>query len=910
MRADQQNFLYTLIDPDFYERIEQYSPSDEFLAVVSSHVDGSWTIRPGGFWSYCTPDDVDMVSQGWKIHISSTEENSEDTLDRILPILIEHRVPFKFCSDKWMLRLSTGKNWPRTAAGKFVAVYPSDEGGFVQVIDQIHKATLDLRGPYILSDRPYKDSRVVFYRYGEHMGSDRINAAGLRVPTLQAPDGSLFPDDRKPYFSLPPWVQDPFAEADTPPPAEVVLKGRYRVTGALRYSSNGGIYTAVDTLTGLNVIIREARPMLTSHGHGLDAQSFLEKEARILQKLGSSGLTPQFVDLFREWEHLFLVQEKLDAQILWMSAIRWTRALSPTVLPPAAEIFEQVRDTFRKLVHGTQAFHEKGIILRDITRTNILVTEDRELKFIDFEFAFELDRDDPPVAAWTPGYASPQQVANRRPTPEDDHYAVGALLLDVLTFNTTALTLNPEGVLATLDLVLEDTGLPRILRDTVIGLTDPDPVRRWGLDRVLLEFDAVEGLPTTRSVAFDASAPPPCGPPDAAFRHEITFTIEGITRYLQCRTDHSRKDRLWPASPEVFHTNPSGLQFGAAGIAAYLTRVTGVVGEPVLDWIREAVRTHPTPPSLYNGLAGVSLLFLELGRTDEARELFDSSNVPALVFEDPGLYYGAAGWGLANLRFWRRTGEIDYLDHAREVSRHLLRMAKTDPRGLFWDHEGKVKFGLGHGQSGIAAFFLYLHAVQPDGDLLDAAEKALDYELSYVERADNRLLWREWRGITSGPLLPHMRVGTAGFGSTALRFFALTGEPRFRRVADECAHTVSTRYANKLWQDFGLSGFGEFLLDMYRFLGDENYLNNAFHVATGILPSAIGRPEGIAFPGVEQMRISCDFGMGSAGIGMFLHRLLNPHLPHLLFPDELIFSRIESGRSTGMEPSGAEMAAG
>jgi len=900
MPVSYGNSSFTILSPEYFECLDRYEPSHELLSVVEAHTDAEWEVRPRGFWSHCTPTGVTPARQGWKIHISAIDRTSRETLQRVLPLLIEGKVPFKFCSDRRMLRISTGKNWPRTASGKFITVYPQDEAQFTRLIEGLHQATSDLRGPYVLSDRPYKDSRVVFYRYGEHLGSGRISASGQRVPSIRRPDGTWVSDSRKPFFSLPDWVHDPFggdaAAGAAEEPGEIVLNDRYRVTGALRYSSNGGLYQAVDIRTGDDVIIREARPMLSVRGAATDALSLLEKEARILQRLGDTGYGPAFVDLFGEWEHLFLVQEKLDAETLWMYAITsWARGFSPTLVPPPSELFEVIRRTVRALVLGLQAVHDRGIVLRDLTKSNVLVTRDHQVKFIDFEFAYEQDRDDPALPGWTPGYASPQQQAIEHPAVEDDHYALGALILDVLSFNASALPLNRRGALATLGMVLDDLGLPQVLRDVVIGLTDPAPDRRWRPGRVLQALDDVRDLPSVRTVDFAHDAPPPRPAPTTALQAEVESTLDGITRYVLDAADFSRTDRLWPASPEVFTTNPLGIQFGAAGIAYFLKRVTGDVFDAVLTWIRDGRRAHACPPSLYNGTSGIALLLLDLGREEEAKQMMAASDDCELIAEDPGLYYGAAGWGLANLHFWRATAEARYLDAACTTADRLLQTARPHESGMFWEHDGTVDFGLGHGQSGIATFLLYLHAARPDEAFLSAAEKALDFELAHAQRRDNVIMWFQHHGITGGPRLPYARYGTAGFGAAALRLYATTGELRFRRVADECAHTVATRHANKLWQDYGLAGFGEFLLDMYRFLGDENYLHNAYHVATGILPNRIVRPAGFAFAGVDQLRISCDVGMGSAGIGLFLHRLLNPRLPRFLFPDEMLTAQPAGG---------------
>lgn len=916
MRSDQQGFFYTLLNKEYFESLDRYQPSPELRSVVAHCVDEGWEVRPNGFWTYCIPKQVPPAAQGWKIHVSTAPQTARETLERVVPLLVEERTPFKFCSDGRMTRLSTSKNWPRTGAGKFITVYPRDDEQFTCLIERCHQATHAMRGPHILSDRPYKDSKVIFYRYGEHRGAHRISAAGQRVPVVTSPDGVHSSDARTPFFRLPSWLKDPFGGTEpsrTAPRADIVLNGRYRVTGAIKYSSTGGIYSAIDTATGEPVVIREARPMLANRNDASDALTLLEKEARILRKLGHTGYLPRFVDLFREWEHLFLVQEKLDTQMVWTYALGWSNGASPTRMPAPAEMFETIRDMIRQLAQGLKVVHESQVVLRDFTKTNVLVTADRRVKFVDFELAYELDRDELPIIGSTPGYASPQQLLNETPSPEDDYYALGALILDLLSYNAAGYSLNPRGTLAALDLILADWGLPTALRDVVVGLTAQDRRARWTPERAVTALDEVSGLATAPAVHVPIGAPPQRPAPDDALRREVETTIDGITQFILSTPDYSRTDRLWPASPDVFVTNPLGIQFGAAGIANYLWRTTGDVPDAVLDWIREGLRRHVCAPALYNGLSGVALTFLNVGLDAEAKEVLERSRQMELIFEHPGLYYGAAGWGLANLHFWRQTGERAYLDRALEVGERLRRTACSDEDGLYWETDGLVKFGLGHGQSGVAAFFLYLNAAQPDDRFLTAAEQALTFDMAHGEHLDDgRIHWFQDRSVTAGPRLPHLRYGTAGVGCAALRFYAVTGEPRFRRFADACAQTAAIRHSNKLWQDFGLAGFGEFLLDMYHFLGDERYLNNAYYIATGILPNRIEKPSGVAFLGLEQLRLSCDVGMGSAGIGLFLHRLLNPQFPQLLLPDEMLLAnepREKFVETTRRVDGGAELCA-
>ena len=49
--------------------------------------------------------------------------------------------------------------------------------------------------------------------------------------------------------------------------------------------------------------------------------------------------------------------------------------------------------------------------------------------------------------------------------------------------------------------------------------------------------------------------------------------------------DFEREDRLFPADPMVFDTNPLSLGHGACGVAYVMHKLRGQVDERVLDWI-------------------------------------------------------------------------------------------------------------------------------------------------------------------------------------------------------------------------------------------------------------------------------------------------------------------------------------
>ncbi|MGM3213525.1 hypothetical protein ACS229_27780, partial [Klebsiella pneumoniae] len=106
------------------------------------------------------------------------------------------------------------------------------------------------------------------------------------------------------------------------PQGPITLNARYEVKGVLKFNGTGGIYHGRDTATGRKVVIREVRGFSAADGTDVPngMVNAIQREARILQKLSGTGRVPVYVDLFKEWNNWFLVQEQLEAITLWDSA--------------------------------------------------------------------------------------------------------------------------------------------------------------------------------------------------------------------------------------------------------------------------------------------------------------------------------------------------------------------------------------------------------------------------------------------------------------------------------------------------------------------------------------------------------------------------------------------------------------
>lgn len=868
------NVLEAMVDPEFYDSIDRFQPrEDEYLDLVKQMVPSDMMFeRINGVWFGCiAPQErrKQPPTQGWKIHVSATASCSRDVLKAVVPVLISNNVEFKFSLDTTVLSLMNSKRWARQGAGKFITIYPLDEDEFVSLIEQLYQATRQFEGPYILSDRRYKDSKVVFYRYGGMSPFKVLNVQGVKVPMLLSPSGERVPDIRLPYFHVPDWARDPF-EAERPADSqgsqnssEIRLKdGRYLVKSSLNYTNSGGVYIAEDTETGQQVVIKEARPLVDSVE---DTTLLLRKEHRLLSKIAHLKIAPQAIDFFQDWEHFFLVQEHIKGIGIHNYIVRnsVTLRFNPTI-EDARVFYASFKTIILQLAEIIKAIHECGIVFSDMSPGNLILDPDTlELKIIDFEGACEIGIDKP-GGLYTQGFAA-DQAFGRDPTVESDYFSIGAIIHYFLSPVNSLFAVNPKARYTFIENVTRDIGFPKSVCDLAAALIDKVPSNRPTPTQV------IEILSRDEEVAAPHFA---TDGPDADSTYESY--VKRITEYILAVATYDRRDRLFPSDGSLFRTNPLSISFGACGVAYALNKIEGKVPEEVTNWILSCTKhISMVPPGLYMGLAGIAWSMLELGLREESQKVLSSTYDHPLRYDSWDIYYGVAGWGMANLRFFAEFQDEIYLQKAEEAASYLLESVAEDEKGCYWrSQDGKIPLGYAHGQSGVAQFLLYLYLASGKERFLDVGIKALDFEMNNATPSmkGESISWMKF--ANEGYIVyPYLKVGAAGVGMTMLRYYRLLGEQKYRDMLELIYIDTTRKYTLFPGMFSGLAGLGEFLLDLHRVTNESHHFDAAYRVAAGISLFKIEKRLGLAFPGDMLRRISCDYGTGSAGVGHFLYRL-------------------------------------
>ncbi|MFD9303208.1 class III lanthionine synthetase LanKC [Streptomyces sp. NPDC060048] len=815
-----------------------------------------------GIWTAWGSPRTGSAEQGWKIHVSARMDRAQHVLDTVAGICFSEGVPFKHLSARLFFLFLHHKHAGRAQAGKFCAVYPPDTATARRLLERLRDALDGEEGPYVLTDRRFRDSRTVHYRYGSFGARSRLRADGTREGLVRDGSGREVVDLRLPAFHLPAGIADPFVEQEEQPHTGPILIRDYEVTRAVRLSNAGGTYQARDRRTGRTVFVKEARAHNGLVFDGADAQQRLRHEYRVLRELHAAvpGVGPEPLDHFTEWENDFLVTEYVAGQPL----VGWLSRSSPLAradrtAESVAAYYEACRRLLAALDASLERLHATGYRFGDLSLGNVMVTPSGEVRLVDFEAASALSA--APSGMGTPGFTPPPGLLRADTDPLlQDRYGMSAVALAFLApFNEIAE--HAPANLALLRRDLADVAPPQDLwqRATAFHLTDDQAQDQDGPDR----------LPSAAEL-------------DADPRGCLTRLAEEVAAGLLETADADRPDWAFPPSPEAFRTNNVCLAYGTAGVVHALHRAGVAVPEEIRERLRRETlaQRDALPPGLLVGSAGIARVLAGIGLLDEAADLLRDADDHPLTASCNTLAGGRAGVGLGWLALHRLTGESSHLERAAAAGEGLLRT--PDLPATLGEHDAR---GLLHGRSGLA-FFLHRLALDTDeARYLEAGRLLLHQELDRTFPLDDGAL-----SISDNARLtramPYLATGAAGVAAALTRYVATAPDERCAAALPRLVAGIRVSCATKeagLYR--GLAGLTWFLNGHAELTGTDAARRDAVRAATGLLKYAVPYRRGVRFLGAGSQRFTADLSSGGAGVLLALHRLLSgplltePHPP-------------------------------
>lgn len=198
----------------------------------------------------------------------------------------------------------------------------------------------------------------------------------------------------------------------------------YRILELLSEGGMGTVYKAVNMQLGRIVAIKVLNPLLFNKQ---DIRARFKSEAINLSKLDHPNII-KIYDFIENQDGLFIIIEFVEGKTL----DEYVKEISgPIPEARAIKIFSQILDAISYM-------HSKNIIHRDIKPGNFMITDDDNIKIIDFGIAKTLGDENHKITkdgtkVGTTMYMSPQQIRGQILDRRTDIYSLGVTLFEVIT---------------------------------------------------------------------------------------------------------------------------------------------------------------------------------------------------------------------------------------------------------------------------------------------------------------------------------------------------------------------------------------------------------------------------------------------------------------------------------------------
>lgn len=277
--------------------------------------------------------------------------------------------------------------------------------------------------------------------------------------------------------------------------------GDYQLMRLLGSGSTGVVFQAIDQKLDRTVALKVLRPSL-----GSVARERFIAEAR----LAASIEHPNVVTIYQVGQHdrlAFIAMQWLPGQ-----------TLEAKLHSTAAMADEDVRRISAQVAAGLQAAHQRQLVHRDIKPANVWISDDDEVKILDFGLARIVD-DNPGLTATgmlagTPNFMSPEQTKGHELDGRSDLFSLGCMMYRMATGK---LAFGATSILGTLQAIQNEQPTPpklvnvdisSDLSDLTMALLEKQPANRpESAEQVVTMLESARGQWPMKIAGYQSPQP-------------------------------------------------------------------------------------------------------------------------------------------------------------------------------------------------------------------------------------------------------------------------------------------------------------------------------------------------------------------------------------------------------------------
>jgi len=830
------------------------------------------------------------TDQGWILHLSSSKNQLDSLLNLTIPYLSSGKIVFKIPKNADIAKDILNGEFGVGQIGKIITIYPNDDQHALRIAKDLIQMTEEFLGPKVPTD--IRIGNIIYARYGSYKAT--VHPSSGVLGRFIKFNSEILEDSPNTATYISKHLQWPFAEIA---PLKTMsqnklLNNRYKILTTIKSDAKGNVFQGLYFKNFMNIkkcIIKEGKENMWIDDFGRSIRDRLIWQHDLYKRLDTKVPIPKIFDIFHEDDNTHLAMEYIDGVSLNTYFSADEDSYHPWPLK-STKTRRNIIAILIKIVDIIAKLHSLGVIHRDITPGNFLITKNLNVFLIDLELAYSISENspNPPFRLGTPGFMSPEQAATDIPTFAQDIFSIGALI-SVMTTSLTATKFDgvtTEKQYEAIYYLTQDSCLAELVSSSLSKSPDQRP-----------SINLIQNKLGSLSIAENSYSRPLQHFSDTnTIRSLVNKAIQGMSTDGLVSSDGIWRSALISGSYDVqkyligYHSGLAGTLHLIAIAKSYGFNIDSCLElyRHCIDIVIDIATNKKTEyaSSLMGGAAGLALSIksgFESGLLAP-----NETNIAALtncITDDCtaiNLANGVAGIGYVvnECRHYIPTTVSTglYQDFLDKV------LNSQDPNGS-WENALSLETdpgemtGLINGTAGIVLFLISHVKYNPtDHRTIEGLKKALSWledttlpgvrrgKLKRKKNGANGLDWTLYNGKT-------------GIALCFIRAFDLFKEIRYKEISEQILYQLPEFHIEEDFSlAFGMTGIGEVLLEAYTTLGNKEWYDRTHWIATVLFYTVQDNlpNKGLWSIGLGNEVASAGLMTGNSGVIHFLMRYMYP----------------------------------